>query len=143
MTHRDLFLTFVFCLTLCGTARAQQRNVYNPTWESLDQHPTPKWLMDAKLGLFIYGPGFTREEWKQYHAQYGAQRGVRVTQIYSGGMQGPWDSHRQHNKGMRRRCDTIDRPVAALLTDLKQRGLLNGTLVWCGSEFSGTPIAPD
>ena len=76
MTHRDLFLTFVFCLTLCGTALAQQRNVYKPTWESLDRHPTPKWLMDAKLGLFIYGPGFTREEWKQHHAQYGAQRGV-------------------------------------------------------------------
>ncbi len=67
----------VWGLVGSGILFAQQRKVYEPTWESLDQHPTPQWLMDAKLGVFIYGPGFTRQEWERYFAKYGERDGVK------------------------------------------------------------------
>lgn len=66
-----------------------------------------------------------------------AERGVRMTQVYYGNGQ-PWDTHRNHNDTTRRLCQDIDRPMAALLTDLKQRGLLDDTLVVWGGEFGRT-----
>jgi hypothetical protein len=66
-----------------------------------------------------------------------AERGVRMTQIYYGNGQ-PWDTHRNHNETTRQLCRDIDRPMAALLTDLKQRGLLDDTLVVWGGEFGRT-----
>jgi Protein of unknown function (DUF1501) len=68
-----------------------------------------------------------------------AERGVRMTQIYFGGGQ-PWDdhadilNHRNHAK-------LSDQAIAALLTDLKQRGLLDETLVVWGGEFGRTPTS--
>src|SRR5262249_5143795 len=47
-----------------------------------------------------------------------AERGVRVVQVYYGDGQ-PWDTHRNHNETTRKLCRDIDRPIAALLTDLK------------------------
>jgi hypothetical protein len=67
------------------------------------------------------------------------ERGVRVVQIYYGNDQ-PWDDHKDitnHRKHARR----SDEPIAALLTDLKQRGLLNETLVLWGGEFGRTPTS--
>jgi hypothetical protein len=69
------------------------------------------------------------------------ERGVRFVQVYSGG--GPlvtqWDAHDDVNSNHERMCGHVDQPIAALLTDLKQRGLLKDTLVvWC-SEFGRTP----
>lgn len=69
------------------------------------------------------------------------ERGVRFVQVYSGG--GPvnmqWDAHEDLNGNHEKMCSFVDRPVAALLKDLKQRGLLKDTLVvWC-SEFGRTP----
>jgi hypothetical protein len=66
-----------------------------------------------------------------------AERGVRFTQIYYGNGQ-PWDTHTGHNDTVRRLARDIDQPIAALLTDLKQRGLLDETLVIWGGEFGRT-----
>ena len=69
------------------------------------------------------------------------ERGVRFVQLYSGG--GPvamqWDAHDDINGNHEKMCGLVDQPIAALLKDLKQRGLLETTLViWC-SEFGRTP----
>ncbi len=71
------------------------------------------------------------------------ERGVRFVQIYSGGMenQRSWDGHIDIQGNHQQFADETDRPVAALLTDLEQRGMLKDTLViWCG-EFGRLPIA--
>jgi uncharacterized protein (DUF1501 family) len=67
-----------------------------------------------------------------------AERGVRFVQVYYGNGQ-PWDTHSKHNELTRKLCADIDRPVAALLEDLKNRGLLEDTLVLWGGEFGRTP----
>jgi Protein of unknown function (DUF1501) len=71
------------------------------------------------------------------------ERGVRFVQVYSGG--GPlitqWDAHDDINGNHENMCGRVDQPIAALLKDLKQRGLLKDTLViWC-SEFGRTPFS--
>ena len=66
------------------------------------------------------------------------ERGVRVVQCYHGDVQ-PWDSHDQIEKNHRKLGNECDVPIAALLTDLRQRGLLGETLVVCGGEFGRTP----
>ena len=66
------------------------------------------------------------------------ERGVRIVQCYHGDVQ-PWDSHNDLAKGHRDLATQIDGPIAALLTDLKQRGLFEETLVICGGEFGRTP----
>ncbi len=71
------------------------------------------------------------------------ERGVRFVQIYSGGMenQRSWDGHIDIQGNHSQFAGETDQPVAALLTDLEQRGLLDETLViWCG-EFGRLPIA--
>jgi hypothetical protein len=65
------------------------------------------------------------------------ERGVRFVQVYYGNGQ-PWDTHNNHNDQVRRLCKDIDQPTAALLADLKQRGLLEDTLVIWGGEFGRT-----
>jgi len=62
------------------------------------------------------------------------ERGVRFVQIYCGG----WDSHEHIAKYHKQRGDETDRPVAGLIQDLKQRGLLDDTLVVWGGEFGRT-----
>lgn len=70
------------------------------------------------------------------------ERGVRFIQIYSGG--GPvsiqWDAHTDLVKNHEKMCGMTDQPIAALLKDLKQRGLLDSTLVVWGSEFGRLPM---
>lgn len=65
------------------------------------------------------------------------ERGVRMVQVYYGNGQ-PWDTHKNHNATTRNLCQDIDRPMAALLIDLKRRGLLDDTLVVWGGEFGRT-----
>lgn len=67
-----------------------------------------------------------------------AERGVRFTQVYYGNGQ-PWDTHSNHAASTRKLCLDIDQPIAALLADLKQRGMLDETLVIWGGEFGRTP----
>ncbi|MCI0683421.1 MAG: DUF1501 domain-containing protein [Gemmataceae bacterium] len=66
-----------------------------------------------------------------------SERGVRFVQVYYGNGQ-PWDTHRNHNQTTRNLCRDIDQPMAALLGDLKRRGLLDDTLVIWGGEFGRT-----
>ncbi len=70
-----------------------------------------------------------------------AERGVRYIQLFDWG----WDSHGTNegtslNKGFTNLCNRIDRPITALLKDLKQRGMLEDTLVVWGGEFGRTPM---
>jgi hypothetical protein len=64
------------------------------------------------------------------------ERGVRFVQL----MHASWDDHTQLNKNLKKNCDITDQPVAALIKDLKQRGLLDSTLVIWGGEFGRTPM---
>ncbi|MBI3696499.1 MAG: DUF1501 domain-containing protein, partial [Acidobacteria bacterium] len=70
------------------------------------------------------------------------ERGVRFVQVYSGG--GPismqWDAHSHLVANHEKMCSLTDQPIAALLRDLKQRGLLDSTLVVWGSEFGRLPM---
>lgn len=67
------------------------------------------------------------------------ERGVRFVQIFMSGQ--PWDTHGNNMAGTRNCCEQTDLPVAGLLTDLAQRGLLDTTLVFWGGEFGRTPGA--
>jgi uncharacterized protein (DUF1501 family) len=71
------------------------------------------------------------------------ERGVRFVQIYSGGMENErsWDGHTDLASNHRQFAGETDQPVAALLTDLKARGLLDSTLVIWGGEFGRLPVA--
>lgn len=66
------------------------------------------------------------------------ERGVRYVQLWHGAGQ-PWDNHEKIEENHRRLAAQIDQPIAALLTDLKQRGMLEDTLVLWGGEFGRTP----
>jgi len=66
------------------------------------------------------------------------ERGVRYVQLWHGASQ-PWDHHSALEGGHRDLARQIDQPVAALLTDLKQRGMFDDTLVIFGGEFGRTP----
>lgn len=68
------------------------------------------------------------------------ERGVRFVQVYYGNGQ-PWDTHSKHDATVPKLCRDIDQPIAALLQDLKQRGLLEDTLVIWGGEFGRTPTS--
>jgi len=70
------------------------------------------------------------------------ERGVRFIQIYSGGMENArsWDGHSNIVKNHRGFAGETDRPIAGLLSDLKQRGLLDSTLIVWGGEFGRLPL---
>ena len=66
-----------------------------------------------------------------------AERGVRFIQLYHR----DWDHHSGVKTGMAYKAEEVDRPTAALITDLKQRGMLDDTLVIFGGEFGRTPMS--
>jgi hypothetical protein len=66
-----------------------------------------------------------------------AERGVRFIHLYHRG----WDHHDRVNRHMRELCESSDRPAVALVQDLKQRGMLDDTLIVWGGEFGRTPMA--
>ena len=66
------------------------------------------------------------------------ERGVRYVQLWHGAGQ-PWDNHDKIEENHRKLAGQIDQPIAALLADLKQRGMLDDTLVIWGGEFGRTP----
>ena len=73
------------------------------------------------------------------------ERGVRFVQLYSGGPitgmpRASWDAHESVKQNHSQEAGRIDKPVAALLHDLKQRGLLDDTLVLFTTEFGRTPF---
>ena len=63
------------------------------------------------------------------------EKGVRFVQVYHG----DWDAHSKLKENHSKNCSEVDQPIAALLGDLKQRGLLDETLVVWATEFGRTP----
>jgi hypothetical protein len=68
------------------------------------------------------------------------ERGVRFVQLYSGDTNG-WDAHNDVRSNHTQMCGRTDKPIAALLRDLKQRGLWDDTLVIWGGEFGRMPMS--
>jgi hypothetical protein len=86
-----------------------------------------------------YGPDVTRQGSFAYNcliARRLAERGVRFVQLMHAG----WDQHRNLNTQLEIQCRDTDAPAAALVKDLKERGLLDETLVIWGGEFGRTPF---
>src|SRR5262249_18196554 len=98
--------------------------------EAFDIASEPKYVRE------MYGDGVQGRQ--LLIARRLVERGVRVVQCYHGDVQ-PWDSHDHIEKNHRSLAAQCDGPIAALLTDLKGRGLLDETLVLCGGEFGRTP----
>lgn len=71
------------------------------------------------------------------------ERGVRFVQLYSGGghLEETWDAHESIEKNHGRHGAEVDQPIAALLTDLEQRGILDETLIVWGGEFGRMPFS--
>jgi uncharacterized protein (DUF1501 family) len=67
------------------------------------------------------------------------ERGVRFVQLFIAGQ--IWDTHNNLAGELRTACEQTDQPIAALLADLRQRGLMDTTLVLWGGEFGRLPIA--
>ena len=94
---------------------------------------------EPKSVLDMYGPDVKRQGSYAYNclmARRLAERGVRFIQLMHAG----WDQHRNLNTQLKVQCTDTDAPSAALITDLKQRGLLDDTLVIWGGEFGRTPF---
>lgn len=105
--------------------------------EAMDIEDEPQWVHD------MYGtkPGAVSYANNCLLARRLVERGVRFVQLFHWG----WDAHGASaeealNIGFKERCDETDRPTTALLLDLKQRGLLEDTLVVWGGEFGRTPM---
>ena len=87
--------------------------------------------------LNLYGPEVLKPGTFANHcllARRMAERGVRFVQIFHRG----WDQHKDLTTDLPKQCRDVDQPAAALITDLKQRGLLDDTLVVWGGEFGRT-----
>ena len=84
----------------------------------------------------LYGPGIQARQ--LLIARRLIERGVRFVQLFHGDVQ-PWDSHDNIAGAHRALGQQCDQAIAALLTDLKQRGLFEETLILCGGEFGRTP----
>jgi hypothetical protein len=103
---------------------------------------------ETKETLRLYGVG------EQATDDYGrrcllarrlVEKGVRFVVVVSGGGAGnlQWDAHKDIEENHTRMAAKVDRPIAALLTDLKRRGLLDSTLVLWGGEFGRSPEAQE
>ncbi len=107
------------------------------------QHSIPEivdFSDESKSVLDMYGPHATQPGTfaRNYLiARRLCERGVKFITLYAMG----WDMHLQITKDLPLRCKEFDQPAAALVRDLKQRGMLEDTLVVCGSEFGRTPFA--
>ena len=91
---------------------------------------------ESKQTLELYGDGPQNRQ--LLLARRLVERGVRFVQTWHGSGQ-PWDSHSNIKNGHRNVARQCDQGLAALLTDLKQRGMLDETLVLCTGEFGRTP----
>jgi Protein of unknown function (DUF1501) len=94
---------------------------------------------ESKATLEMYGPDVQRQGSFAYNclmARRLVERGVRFVQCFHAG----WDHHRNLSTQFEIQCKDTDQPSAALVKDLKQRGLLEETLVIWGGEFGRTPF---
>ncbi|MBM3824598.1 MAG: DUF1501 domain-containing protein [Verrucomicrobia bacterium] len=98
--------------------------------DAFDLGREPSWVREA-YGETVYGRQLLM-------ARRLLERGVRMVQVWQGAGQ-PWDAHDQLESNHRNLARECDQPIAALLADLKARGLLEDTLVLWGGEFGRTP----
>ncbi|MEZ6137337.1 MAG: DUF1501 domain-containing protein [Pirellulaceae bacterium] len=98
--------------------------------EAFDLTDEPQYMHD------MYGDGVHGRQ--TLIARRLLERGVRYVQLWHGASQ-PWDHHDNIQDNHAKLAAQLDRPIAALLTDLKQRGMLDETLVLWGGEFGRTP----
>jgi hypothetical protein len=98
--------------------------------EAFDVTNEPKHIQE------LYGPGVHARQ--TLIARRLLERGVRYVQLWHGAGQ-PWDNHADIEKNHRQLAGQIDRPIAGLMTDLKQRGMFEDTLIIWGGEFGRTP----
>lgn len=101
--------------------------------ELTDLSDEPQYILD------MYGPDVLNKGSYAYNclmARRLAERGVRFIQCMHAG----WDQHKNLNQQLKIQCQDTDAPSAALVKDLKQRGLLDDTLVIWGGEFGRTPF---
>ena len=94
---------------------------------------------ETQQTLDTYGIGDPQANWFGTNclmARRMVERGVRFVQLYHY----TWDDHSNLNTKLKHNCEMTERGVAALIKDLKQRGLLDDTLVVWGSEFGRTPM---
>jgi hypothetical protein len=94
---------------------------------------------ESAATLEMYGPGVTQPGTYAYHclmARRLVERGVRCVQLMHAG----WDQHNSLTTELYHQCRDTDQPSAALVRDLKMRGLLDETLVVWGGEFGRTPF---
>lgn len=89
--------------------------------------------LDA-YGAKVGGSGFSNN---CLLARRMVERGVRFVQLFDQG----WDHHSGLQRGLPNKCKQVDQPIAALIKDLKERGLLDETLVVWSAEFGRTPMA--
>jgi hypothetical protein len=93
---------------------------------------------ESKATLEMYGPGSTARSCLM--AVRLVEKGVRMVQVYYAAGD-PWDAHGDLHFMHRKPAYDSDRPFAAVIKDLKARGLFDDTIVVCGSEFGRTPVA--
>ena len=91
---------------------------------------------ETKQTLELYGSGVHAKQ--TLIARRLVERGVRYVQLWHGAGQ-PWDNHEQIETNLKKLAGELDQPIAALLSDLAQRGMLDDTLVIWGGEFGRTP----
>ena len=97
---------------------------------------------EATLDLYGINDDVTSDFGRQcLLARRFAERGVRFVQVTHSDTNVQWDQHSKLKEGHEKNAAEVDRPIAGLLTDLKQRGLLDDTLVLWGGEFGRTPVA--
>ena len=93
---------------------------------------------ESQATLDSYGEGYGRQ---LLAARRFVERGVRFVQVYHGGggdPAGSWDAHTHLKRNHTKNCQAVDKPIATLLKDLKQRGMLQDTLVVWATEFGRT-----
>jgi len=98
----------------------------------LDLSKEPKYIQE------MYGDGLQGRQLLMTRRLL--EKGVRFIQVWHSGGQA-WDHHSNIEKGLKQLCGQWDQPIAAFLTDLKQRGMLDSTLILWGGEFGRTPVA--
>ncbi len=99
--------------------------------EAFDVAREPQHILD------MYGPGTQARQILM--ARRLVERGVRYVQVWHGAGQ-PWDSHDDIEVNHRRLAKQCDQAIGALIKDLRQRGLLDETLILWGGEFGRTPV---
>ncbi|MEY3457305.1 MAG: hypothetical protein RL215_462 [Planctomycetota bacterium] len=140
-----------------------QQSLQNSPGEDQLQARIQAYQLAAKMQLAVPSVTDLTQESQLTHRLYGIDReetadfarrclltrrlleqGVRFVQLFSGGSFGSprinWDGHEDVHENHSREALRLDQPVAALLHDLKERGLLHDTLVLCTTEFGRTPF---